>query len=175
MKFVKTTLNDLYLIEPEKKVDSRGYFARVFDLEAFRERGLETDFVQANTAYNFKAATLRGMHFQKPPHAEVKLVRCTLGALYDVVIDLREDSPTFKKWFGVELTDENGRMLYIPKGFAHGYLTLRDNTQIYYMVSDFYTPGAEGGIRYDDLSFGIDWPTSVEMISEKDKSWEDFG
>jgi dTDP-4-dehydrorhamnose 3,5-epimerase len=174
MNFNETKLKDVFLIELEKKSDERGFFARAFDIEEFKKNGLENAFVQANTAFNYKKGTLRGMHFQKTPHEEVKLVRCTRGELFDVVVDLREDSPTFKQWFGVKLSEENGKMLYIPKGFAHGYLTLRDDTEIFYMVSEFYTPGVEGGVRYNDPAFGIEWPVRVEVISEKDNGWEDF-
>ncbi len=174
MKFIETSLKDLYIIELEKKEDARGFFARVIDVEEFRKQGLESTFVQANTAFNFKKGTLRGMHFQKAPHDEVKLVRCTRGALFDAAIDLRADSPTFKQWFGIELSEDNVKMLYVPKGFAHGYLTLRDNTEIFYMVSSFYTPGVEGGVRFDDPAFGIEWPGKIEIISEKDASWGDY-
>ena len=129
---------------------------------------------QANIAHSNAKGTLRGLHYQVPPYAEAKLVRCTRGAIYDVIVDLRTASPTYKKWIGVELSADNHRMLYVPEGFAHGYQTLTDDAEVFYMVTAFYAPGAERGIRYDDPAFGITWPVEVQVISEKDKSWEDF-
>ncbi len=174
MKFIKTKLKDVYIIEPQKRGDARGYFARIFCKKEFSEQGLTTNFVQSNTALSKVKGTFRGMHFQKSPYSEVKVVRCTKGALFDVVIDLRKKSPTYKKWLGIELSEENCKMLYIPKGFAHGYITLKNNTEIFYMVSQFYTPEAEGGVRFNDPAFAITWPTKFNIISEKDKSWENF-
>ncbi|MEM7032591.1 MAG: dTDP-4-dehydrorhamnose 3,5-epimerase, partial [Chloroflexota bacterium] len=121
-----------------------------------------------------KKGTLRGMHYQIPPHGEVKIVRCTRGALYDVIVDMRADSPTYMEWIGVELTADNRRMLYVPENFGHGFITLEDQTEAYYLVSEFYTPGAERGLRWNDPAFGIEWPTEVEVISEKDSNWDDF-
>lgn len=174
MRFTPTTLKDAVLIDLEKRDDARGWFARTFCEEEFAAQGLKTRFVQHNASANPRAGTLRGMHFQNPPHAEVKVVRCTRGALFDAIVDLRPDSPTYGKWEGFELTAANGRMLYVPEGFGHGYLTLADDTEASYLVSYPYTPGAEGGLRYDDPAFGIAWPREVAVISEKDAAWAPY-
>lgn len=174
MRFTPTTLKDAVLIDLEKRDDARGWFARTFCEEEFAAQGLKTRFVQHNASQNPRAGTLRGMHFQNPPHAEVKVVRCTRGALFDAIVDLRPDSPTYGKWEGFELTAANGRMLYVPEGFGHGYLTLADDTEASYLVSYPYTPGAEGGLRYDDPAFGIAWPREVAVISEKDAAWAPY-
>lgn len=174
MKFTKTNLNGAYIIDIEKREDERGFFARTFCANEFTEQGLETKFVQANMSFNYKKGTLRGMHYQKSPYEEDKLVRCTKGALYDVIIDLRKDSPTFKQWVGVELTEENRRALFVPKGFAHGFITLKDNTEINYLVTQFYTPEADSGVRFDDPAFNIEWPITPVSVSEKDKNHPDF-
>ena len=174
MKFTQTKLKGAYIIELEKREDDRGFFARTFCKNEFTEHGLETRFVQANMSSNPKKGTLRGMHYQVDPHQEVKVVRCTKGAIYDVIVDLRKDSPTYKEWIGIELTDKNYKMLYIPKDFAHGFITLQDNSEVMYLVSEFYTPGAETGLRYNDPGFRIKWPVPVEIISEKDANWEDY-
>jgi dTDP-4-dehydrorhamnose 3,5-epimerase len=173
MKFVETSLKDAVLITLEKRGDARGYFARTFCAEEFARAGLETSFVQANASHNVRAGTLRGMHFQRAPHGEVKLVRCVKGAIHDVIIDLRRDSPSFGCWEGFDLSEESGDMLYVPAGFAHGFQTLRDDTAVAYQVSHPYTPAAEGGVRFDDLAFGITWPLPVTAISEKDAAWPD--
>jgi len=157
-------------MEPHQ--DERGYFARVWCTREFEAQGLNTGLVQCNIAYNNKKGILRGMHYQVQPHAEVKLVRCTRGSVFDAIVDLREDSQTYLKWTGVELTEDNHRMLYVPEGFAHGYITLQDNSELFYQVSEFYTPGAEGGLRWDDPRVGIQWPDMGELlISEKDRIW----
>jgi dTDP-4-dehydrorhamnose 3,5-epimerase len=174
MKFTETKLKGAYVIELEKREDDRGFFARVFCQNEFKDHGLEPNMVQANMSTNPKKGTLRGMHRQVDPHQEVKVVRCTKGAIYDVIVDLRKDSPTYKQWFGIELTDENYKMLYVPKDFAHGYLSLKDNSEVMYLVSEFYTPGAESGLRYNDPAFDIKWPIPIEVISEKDAKWEDY-
>lgn len=174
MIFTKTKLEGAYIIDVEKREDERGFFARTFCANEFAEAGLEDKFVQANMSFNYKKGTLRGMHFQKAPYQEDKLVRCTKGALFDVIIDLRKDSPTFKQWIGVELTEENRRALFVPKGFAHGYITLEDNTEINYMVTQFYTPAADSGVRFDDPVFGIEWPVEITSVSEKDKNHPNF-
>ncbi|HXV42374.1 MAG TPA: dTDP-4-dehydrorhamnose 3,5-epimerase [Anaerolineae bacterium] len=174
MIFHETKLKDAYIIEIEKREDERGFFARGWCQHEFEAHGLVPRIVQANISYNKKRGTLRGMHYQIAPYAETKLVRCTRGALYDVIIDLRPASPTYKQWLGVELTAENYKMLYVPEGFAHGFITLEDITEATYQVSQFYTPGAEGGIRYDDPAFGIKWPVEVQVISAKDQSWPDY-
>ena len=171
MKFTRTSLADAMLIDLEKRADDRGWFARTFCAAEFAAAGLATGFVQANQSHNLEAGTLRGMHFQRAPHAEIKLVRCVRGAIHDVIIDLRPQSPTFRRWEGFELTAATGRMLYVPEGFAHGFQALRDDTDVAYQVSYPYTPGAEGGLRWDDPAFAIPWPLPVGVISQKDASW----
>jgi dTDP-4-dehydrorhamnose 3,5-epimerase len=169
MIFTETKLTGAFLIDLEWRKDERGFFARTWCREEFASAGLETRFVQANHAGNHLQGTLRGMHFQRPPFEETKLVRCIRGALYDVIIDLRPNSPTRGQWFGVELTELDQRMLYVPRGFAHGYQTLTDHTEITYQVSEFYAPRHEGGVRYNDPAFGIEWPLEVTAISDKDR------
>jgi dTDP-4-dehydrorhamnose 3,5-epimerase len=163
------------IVELQKREDSRGFFARAWCQNEFKEQGLEMQCVQANLAYSERRGTLRGMHYQVAPYAEAKLMRCIRGAMYDVIIDLRPESPTFQQWAGVELTAANRRALYVPEGFAHGYLTLEDHTEAFYPVSQFYTPGAEGGVRWNDPAFGIEWPISEGLIlSDKDRNWPDY-
>ncbi len=174
MIFSETELSGAFVLDLEQREDDRGFFARAWDENEFRERGLNPRVVQCNVSFNHRAGTLRGMHLQNEPHAEAKLVRCTRGAIYDVIVDLRPDSATFKRWIGVELTEENRRLLYVPEGFAHGYQTLADATETFYQVSEFYTPGAEGGVRFDDPAFAIEWPREVTVISPKDAAWPDF-
>jgi dTDP-4-dehydrorhamnose 3,5-epimerase len=175
VKFVETELPGAYVIELAPHADERGFFARAWCESELADQGLETRVVQANVSYNPKRGTLRGMHFQRPPHAEVKIVRCTRGAVYDVIVDLRVDSPTYRRWTGVELTAENRRALYVPRGFAHGFQTLVDDTELYYQVSDSYAPEAEGGVRWDDPAFAIRWPLPEDpILSPKDRSWPDF-
>lgn len=174
MIFQETELKGAFIIEIEKIQDNRGFFARSFCQREFEKHGLNTQVVQANVSYNRNEGTLRGMHYQAAPYGEVKLVRCTQGAIYDVIIDLRPDSPTYKQWIGVELTSENYKMLYVPENFAHGFQTLEDNTGVTYQVSQFYSPGSERGARYNDPAFGIQWPVEVRVISDKDKSWPDY-
>lgn len=174
MIFTETNLKDAHIIEIEKLEDDRGFFARSWCRKEFENSGLVYDMVQANVSWNKRKGTLRGMHYQRPPYEETKVVRCTRGSIYDVIIDLRPDSPTYKQWLGVELTADNYKMLYVPGGFAHGFQTLQDDTEVIYQVSQFYTPGAEGGIRWDDPAFQIDWPLEVQVISDKDRSWPDF-
>lgn len=171
MNFVPTSLADAVLVHPVSHADARGSFTRVFCAETFRQHGLKGDFVQANHSSNRQRGTLRGMHFQKGAAAEVKLVRVVQGAIWDVIIDLRPSSPTFRKWQGFELSERNRTMLYVPEGFAHGFQTLTDGAEVVYQVSAPYTPGAEGGLRWDDPAFGIDWPLPVSVISEKDANW----
>ncbi|MFC4873658.1 dTDP-4-dehydrorhamnose 3,5-epimerase [Negadavirga shengliensis] len=174
MIFTETPLKGAYIVDIEKIEDERGFFGRSFCEREFEKQGLEKGLVQANVSFNKKKGTLRGMHYQIAPYEETKLVRCTGGAIFDVIVDLREDSPTYKKWFGVELTAGNYRMLYVPRQFAHGYITLEDNSAVNYMVSQFYAPGSERGIKYDDPQFGIKWPVEVQVISEKDNSHSYF-
>lgn len=174
MIFTETRLKGAFIIEVKKLKDERGFFGRSFCQHEFAEHGLINQVAQANVSFNDQKGTLRGMHFQKAPYQETKLVRCTRGALYDVIIDLRPDSPTFRQWVGVELTAENHTMLFVPQDFAHGFITLEDNTEANYLVSQFYTPGAEGGVRWNDPEINIQWPLEPVSISDKDASWPDF-
>jgi dTDP-4-dehydrorhamnose 3,5-epimerase len=175
MIFRETEIPGAYVIEPEPIPDERGSFARVFDADEFAARGLDNPGVQWSVSYNERAGTLRGMHFQSEPYAEAKLVRCTSGSLYDVIVDLRTASPTFKRWTAVELGAEGHLALYIPAGLAHGFQTLEDSTEIFYAISAPYEPSAAGGVRWDDPAFGIEWPESEHRtMSDKDKSWPDF-
>jgi dTDP-4-dehydrorhamnose 3,5-epimerase len=174
MKFHKTPLEGAYVIEPERRGDDRGFFARVYCEKEFAAQGLNTNFVQVNNSLSAKAGTLRGLHYQLPPSGEVKLVRAVKGALWDVITDLRAGSPTYGKWHGVELTAENRLMYYVPRGFAHGFVTLTDDVEALYLVSDFYNPQAERGLRWNDPTIGIKWPKQPEEISEKDGVWPDL-
>jgi dTDP-4-dehydrorhamnose 3,5-epimerase len=174
MIFRETELNGAFLIEPERLEDNRGFFARAWCRKEFMAHGLTGALVQSNISFNKRTGTLRGMHFQTAPYEEAKLVRCTKGAVYDVIIDLRPDSSTFLRWIAAELTAENHKMLYVPENFAHGYQTLADNTEVFYQVSQFYSPGSEQGLRYNDPTFGIKWPMDVQVISHKDRSWPDY-
>jgi dTDP-4-dehydrorhamnose 3,5-epimerase len=173
--FKETELPGAYVIELERREDERGFFARAWCANEFADQGLSTRLVQANLSFNVRPSTVRGMHFQLGEHAEVKIVRCTRGAVYDVIIDLRPDSTTFKQWIGVELDAETRNAIYIPEGFAHGYQTLVPETETLYQVSEFYAPHAEGGVRWDDPAFGIEWPDPENaFLSEKDRNWPDF-
>lgn len=175
MKFTETKLKGAYIIEPKLITDERGFFARSWCQKEFTERGLNPNLVQCNISFNLKKGTLRGMHYQAKPHEEAKLVRCTMGAIYDVIIDIRSESPTFKQWVAVELTAENRKMLYIPEGMAHGFQTLLDNTEVFYQMSEFYHPELAGGVRWDDPVFQILWPEfNTRVISEKDLSYPGF-
>ncbi len=174
MKFHATPLKGAYTIELEKRGDDRGFFARFFCEKEFEATGLAFPIVQINNSLTEKAGTLRGMHYQLPPAAEIKVVRCIRGALYDVIIDLRPDSPTFGKWFGTELTAENRLMMYAPMGFAHGFITLADSTEAFYLTNAFYAPQEERGIRFDDPRFGVVWPRTPVDVSAKDRVWPDF-
>ena len=171
MRFEPLPLEGAYLIDLEPRRDTRGMFARAFCATEFAAHGLETSFVQANMSTTARAGTVRGMHFQRPPHAEVKLVRCVAGAIHDVVVDLRPDSHTYRRWFGAELSAANGRMMVVPRGFAHGFQALTDEATTFYMVSAFYAPEAEAGVRHDDPALAIDWPLDVTDISDKDAQW----
>lgn len=175
MKFTQTGIEGAFVIEIEPHLDDRGFFARAWCRREFEKRGIQFEFVQANIAFSKEKGTLRGMHFQNAPHAEAKFLRCVKGEIFDVIIDLRPDSPTFKHWFGIELTAENHKIIFIPEGFAHGYLTTAADTEVFYLVSAFYSPDAEGGVRWDDPAFGIEWPMVGNLtMSEKDRSWPDF-
>ena len=171
MKFLKTNLNDAYVIEIEKTEDERGFFARTFDEKSFLELNLETNLFQNNISFNKKSKTLRGIHYQKFPNEEVKIVRCTKGKIFDVIIDLRTNSSSYRKWFGIELTSDNHKMIYVPKGFAHGFLTLEDESEIFYQMSDCFAPDSALGIHWNDPSIGIKWPFSPSIISDRDNSY----
>lgn len=174
MLFTPTKLKDAYLVEPKKLEDERGFFARSWCEKEFRDRSLNPNLVQCNISFNKKKGTLRGMHLQIEPYAEAKLVRCTQGAIYDVIIDLRPDSETYLQWIGVELTPENHKALYVPEGFAHGFQTLANNTEVFYQMSQFYAPECARGYRWNDPSFNISWQDEITTISEKDRNWEDY-
>ncbi len=168
MKFLETPLPGAYVIEQERRSDVRGYFARTFCAREFGAHGLSAHMVQGNVSYNARRGTLRGMHLQRAPHAEDKLVSCIAGALYDVIVDVRPGSAAFGRWFGIELRANDGRALYVPKGFAHGFMTLEDHSVASYLMSEYYAPGYGAGFRYDDAAVGIAWPLAVAVISEQD-------
>lgn len=174
MIFEPLPLNGAYIIEIERFEDIRGFFGRSWSDREFEEQGLFGKFVESNVSFSKKKGTLRGMHFQKPPQEQIKLVRCTSGEIYDVIIDLRRGSPTYKKYSGVELSAENRRMLYVPGEFAHGFQTLKQNTEVFYMVSKYYAPESAGGIRWNDPAFGVEWPVAERTILPRDLSYPDF-
>jgi dTDP-4-dehydrorhamnose 3,5-epimerase len=174
MIFEQTGLAGALVIEPERMADSRGFFARTFCAREFAEHGLAERFVQSSVSFNTRSATLRGMHFQIAPHREAKLVRCTAGAIWDAIVDLRAGSPTRMKWFGVELSADNRRALYIPEGFAHGFITLQPNSEVFYEMSEFFAPAAARGLRWNDPALGIVWPKQPEVIAERDASYPDL-
>ena len=175
MIFRETKFDGAFIIEPEKHADERGFFARAFCQKELNSLGLNSIFVQANIGFSSIKGTLRGIHYQTKPYQEAKLIRCTNGILFDVIVDLRKDSRTYCQWLGIELNAENHTAIYMPEGFAHGYLTLKNDTEIFYMVSQFYEPNFERGIRWDDPTFNIDWPDIPDMvISDKDKCWPDY-
>ncbi len=175
MIFIETELKGAYIIELDKRQDNRGFFARAFCQNEFRAKGLKPFIAQVNIAFNYTKGTLRGMHFQYPPAAETKIVRCTRGSILDIIIDLRPESPTYLRHISIELSEENHRALYVPERFAHGYQVLRDNTETSYHVGEFYAPDAEGGLAYDDPKLQLRWPLPVTSISEKDKNWKLLG
>ena len=174
MRFSATSIHGAYVLDLEKREDDRGFFARTWDSSEFKKRGLSAKFVQASMSSTSKSGTLRGMHFQKPPHAENKLIRVTRGIMYDVMIDLREHSQTYMQWFGTELSDTNRLSLYIPEGIAHGFITLSDNVEIHYFMTSYYKQESQTGVRYDDPAFKIKWPIEVAKISKKDASFPDY-
>jgi dTDP-4-dehydrorhamnose 3,5-epimerase len=174
MKFTKTAIDGAYIIDVTRIGDDRGFFGRLWCQKEFEEMGLVANICQSNIGVSSKAGTLRGLHFQKPPYQEVKIVRCSRGAMFDVIVDLRPDSRTFKHWFGVELNQNNARMLYVPEGCATGYQTLVDDTEMYYHASQFYHPESATGVRYNDPAFNIEWPLEISVISDNDTSWPDF-
>jgi dTDP-4-dehydrorhamnose 3,5-epimerase len=175
MKFIETKLKGAFIITPEFLEDERGFFARAFCREEFSRLNLNSNLVQCNLSFNKERGTLRGLHYQIPPHEEVKLVRCTSGSISDVIVDLRPESSTFHQWLSVELSAENHKLLYVPEGFAHGYQTLKPKTEVFYQVSEFYHPTSERGLRWDDPAFGIVWPLKVKVISDKDQSHAYWG
>ena len=174
MIFNQTTLPGAVIVDVERQEDSRGYFGRTYCEREFGANGLPARMVQANMSLTRNAGTLRGMHYQLAPHAEDKLVRCVRGAIWDVIVDIRPASATFCQWIGVELSETNSRMLLVPKGFTHGFVTLTDDAAVIYQVSEFYTPAAECGARHNDPAFGIAWPVPVLHMSDKDRNWPDF-
>jgi len=174
MRFTETKLSGAFIIESELVEDDRGFFARTYCSEVFEAHGLCSAIAQCSISYNTRAGTLRGMHYQEPPRAEEKLVRCTMGAIYDVIIDLRPESATYLEWFPLEISSSNRLMLYVPKGFAHGFLTLEDSTEVFYQISEYYSPEHAKGVRYNDPAFGIKWPLPVLTISDKDREYPNF-
>jgi dTDP-4-dehydrorhamnose 3,5-epimerase len=174
MTFQETKLSGVFEIRLEPAHDSRGFFARSWCQKEFENRGLDPKVVQCNVSFNKRKGTLRGMHYQAAPNAEAKLVRCTSGSVYDVVVDLRPQSPTFKQWIAAVLTSEERNMIYVPEGCAHGFLTLEDKTEVFYQMSEFYSPESARGVRWDDPAFQIVWPAKVDVISERDRAYADF-
>jgi dTDP-4-dehydrorhamnose 3,5-epimerase len=174
VKFIETSLAGAFIIDLERREDERGYFARAFCQNEFRAHGLKPVIAQGNLASNIRKGTLRGMHFQYPPAAESKLVRCTRGAILDIIVDLRPESPTYLRHISVELNADNQRALYVPERFAHGYQTLEDSTDTSYLVGEYYTPSAEGGLMYNDPRLGLSWPLPVSVVSEKDQKFQPF-
>ena len=174
MKFIPTSLAGAYVIEPERLEDERGYFARTFCRDEFLAHGLNPSLVQCNVSFNARKGTLRGMHYQAKPHEEAKLVRCTRGGVFDVIVDIREGSPTRLQWFTTNLTAENGRMLYIPEGFAHGFQTLEDNSELFYQMSERYSPQSAWGLRWNDPAIGIRWPIANPVMSQRDATFGDI-
>jgi dTDP-4-dehydrorhamnose 3,5-epimerase len=175
MIFRDTLIEGVWVIEPERFEDERGFFARTWDTSEFAQRGLNGRIVQSSISYNRLRGTLRGMHYQAAPHAEVKLVRCTSGSIFDVAVDLRMESATFCRWFGTELSAENRFAMYVPEGCAHGFLTLTEESEVTYLISEFHAPDAARGLRWNDPAIGIDWPADVLVVNERDRSYPDFG
>ncbi len=175
MRFTETRIPGAFVIDPERLEDGRGFFARTWCEETFRARGLQTRLVQCSLSYNRKKGTLRGMHWQAPPHPEAKLVRCTRGAIHDVILDLRPESPAYKRWEALTLTADNRRMLYVPEGVAHGFQTLEDDTEVFYQMSEAHHPECARGVRWDDPAFGIAWPPGERILNDRDRRYGDFG
>ncbi len=176
MRFTEAPLVGAWVIDPDRRADERGFFARTYDRDELVERGIDPTVVQCNTSYNARAGTLRGMHLQAAPHGEPKLVRCTRGAIFDVIVDLRTGSPTHRGWFGAELTVDNGRALYVPVDFAHGFQTLEDASEVLYMMGHEYVAESASGVRWDDPAFGIEWPEpgGQRVMSERDRNYADY-
>lgn len=174
MIYNQTSIEGLFTIDLDKREDERGFFARFFCADEFKKHGLDPKIVQINNSFSKFKGTLRGIHYQTFPKSETKIVRCLKGSIYDVVVDLRSDSPSFCKWYAEKLTADNRRMMYVPKGFGHAFLTLEDNTEVIYLVTEFYSPEYEKGIRWNDPKIGINWPFDPIVISDKDKSYSDY-
>ena len=174
MEFRQTELPGVYLIEPQRLADERGFFARTFCARELGERGLATEIAQSSVSFNPTQGTLRGMHYQAAPHGETKIIRCTRGAIWDCLIDLRPDSPTYKRWVGERLTADNHKLFYVPEGIAHGFLTLEPDSEVFYEISTFYVPEAARGVRWDDPAFGIEWPGEPRLLSERDRTYPNF-
>jgi dTDP-4-dehydrorhamnose 3,5-epimerase len=174
MRFVPTKLSGVFEIHLQPNLDQRGFFARTWCRREFQDNGLNSNIAQCSVSFNISKGTLRGIHYQDPPYQEAKLVRCTKGSIYDVAVDLRLSSPTFKQWVGVNLSSENGVMLYVPEGCGHGFLTLTSESEVFYQISEFYNSDHSRGVRWDDPVFGIQWPDRVEVISERDRNYPNF-
>ena len=174
MIFDKIKLTDAFVIELEKQEDGRGFFARSWDQKIFQEHGLNPKLVQCNISFNKKKGTLRGLHYQSTPFQEAKLIRCTKGRIFDVIVDLRPNSGTFKQWYGIELNEHNCKMIFAPEGFAHGFLTLEDNCEVFYQMSEYYVPECAKGVRWNDKTFDIQWPETPKILSERDSNYSDF-
>ena len=175
MRFTETKLAGAFLIEPDRIDDQRGFFARIWSQREFEQRGVDSNLVECNISFNRKKGTLRGLHYQTAPHAQSKLVRCTIGAIFDVIVDLREDSPTFRQWASVRLSADNRALLFIPVGFAHGFQTLTDDSEVFYQMSSYYSAASSRGVRWDDRAFGIDWPEDSRVMNARDQNYPDFG
>lgn len=174
MKFTEAPIKGVFVVELEKRGDDRGFFARIFCVDEFSKHGMNPTIAQINMSECVYKGTVRGLHYQTSEAAEAKFIRCIKGSVFDVCVDVRPESPTYKKWFGVELSAQNLKAAYIPEGFAHGYVSLEDHSQVIYSASRVYTPGSEKGIRYNDQAIGIQWPIEPTIVSDKDKSWPDF-
>ena len=174
MRFEQSPLPGAFVVDVDRKDDERGFFARTFCHDEFAEHGLVADYAQSSVSYNKRKGTLRGMHFQKKPHEEAKVVRCTMGAIYDVIVDLRPGSPTQTRWFGIELSAVNRRALYVPKGFAHGFITLADESEVLYQISTQFHPESAAGVRWNDPAFTIEWPLEAAVMSGRDRSYPDY-
>ena len=174
MKFEPTSLPGAFVVNLDRMEDERGFFARTVCQEEFAANGMHTDFAQSSVSFNKREGTLRGMHFQKSPHEETKLVRCTMGAIYDVIVDLRPGSPTVTRWFGLELSAANRKAVYVPKGFAHGFITLNDESEVLYQISAEFRPESAAGVRWNDPAFAIEWPVEAVVMSRRDRSYSDY-
>ncbi len=174
MVISETKLQGAFIIHPQRLEDQRGFFARTWCNREFSQHGIKTDFVQCNISFNKQAGTLRGMHYQAEPHAEAKLIRCTMGRIFDVIVDLREYSPTCTMWVGTELSQDNRCMVYVPEGFAHGFISLDDNSEVFYQMSTHYSPEHSRGVRWDDPALGIEWPVEVKTVSIQDQKYPDL-